>query len=34
MSLLNLTVKHGRTLEEARAQLEASINQVRSRFGA
>jgi hypothetical protein len=34
MALLNLSVKHGTTLDEARAQLEKAVNDVRSTFGA
>ncbi len=34
MSLINLSVKHGRTQEEARAKLEAAVNDVRSQFAA
>jgi hypothetical protein len=33
MSLIKLSVKHNRSLEEARAQLETAVNQVRNRFG-
>ena len=33
MSLINLSVKHGRTLEDARNRLEVAVNEVRSRFG-
>jgi hypothetical protein len=33
MPEFTLTVKHGRTLEGARQQLETVINEVRSRFG-
>ncbi len=33
MSALQLTVKHGRSLEEARMQLERAVGEVRSRFG-
>ena len=33
MSAIELTVKHGRSLEDARAQLERAVNEVRSRFG-
>jgi Putative polyhydroxyalkanoic acid system protein (PHA_gran_rgn) len=32
MSALQLTVKHGRTLEEARKQLEHAVDEVRGRF--
>jgi hypothetical protein len=34
MPLINLSVKHGRTLEEARSQLETAVQRVRSQFGA
>jgi len=34
MSLINLSVKHGRTLEDARGRLEVAVNEVRRRFGA
>jgi hypothetical protein len=34
MSLINLSVKHGRTLEEARERLATAVNQVQSQFGA
>ncbi len=34
MSLINLSVKHGKTLEEARTRLELTVNEVRARFGA
>jgi hypothetical protein len=33
MSLLNLTVKHGRTLDEARAHLQRAVSEIRARFG-
>lgn len=33
MSLIDLTMKHGRTLDEARASLEQSVQGVQSRFG-
>jgi Putative polyhydroxyalkanoic acid system protein (PHA_gran_rgn) len=33
MSAIELTVKHGRNLEEARTQLERAVEQVRSQFG-
>jgi putative polyhydroxyalkanoic acid system protein len=33
MSAIQLTVKHGRSLEEARTQLERAVEEVRSRFG-
>jgi hypothetical protein len=32
MSAIQLTVKHGRSLEEARQQLERAVDEVRSRF--
>ncbi len=34
MPTFTLAVKHGRTLEAARAQMEQAINEVRSRFGS
>jgi hypothetical protein len=34
MSLINLSVKHGRTLDEARSRLEAAVTEVRGLFGA
>jgi hypothetical protein len=34
MSLFNLSVKHGRTLEEAKARLEMAVDEVRARFGS
>src|SRR5688500_14117206 len=34
MSLIDLTLKHGRSLDEARTQLDTVVNQVRSTFGA
>jgi len=33
MSLINLSLKHDKTLEEARSQLEAVVQQIQSRFG-
>jgi hypothetical protein len=33
MPMFNLTVKHGRTLDEARTALERSVNEVRSQLG-
>jgi hypothetical protein len=33
MSLFNLTVKHGRTFEDARGRLEMAVNEIRTRFG-
>jgi Putative polyhydroxyalkanoic acid system protein (PHA_gran_rgn) len=34
MSLINLSVKHGRTIEEARARLEMAVAEVSRSFGA
>ncbi len=34
MSLINLSIKHGRTLEEARSQMETAIHRVHSQFKA
>jgi hypothetical protein len=34
MPLINLSVKHERTLEEARSQLETAVQRVHSQFGA
>jgi hypothetical protein len=34
MSLINLTMKHGRTLDEARAALGQSVLAVQDRFGS
>jgi hypothetical protein len=34
MSLINLSVKHGRTFEEARTRLEMAVHEVRGLFGA
>ena len=34
MSLINLSVKHGRSLEEARSHLEAAVHKVYSQFRA
>jgi hypothetical protein len=34
MSHLKLSVKHNRSLEEARNQLETAVHQVQSRFGS
>jgi hypothetical protein len=34
MPLINLTVRHGRTLEEASRRLETAVNEVSGRFGA
>jgi hypothetical protein len=34
MPLITLSVKHGRTLEEARSQLETAVQRVHSQFGA
>jgi putative polyhydroxyalkanoic acid system protein len=32
MSLINLSVRHGRNMEEARSQLEAAVHKVHSQF--
>jgi putative polyhydroxyalkanoic acid system protein len=34
MSMINLSVKHGRSLEEARSHLEAAVHKVHSQFRA
>ncbi len=34
MPLINLSVKHGRTLDEARAQLQKAVADVQFQFGA
>jgi hypothetical protein len=34
MSLFHVNVRHGRTLDDARARLETAVNEVRARFGA
>jgi hypothetical protein len=34
MSLIKLSLKHNRSLEAARTQLETAVNQVQSRFGS
>ena len=34
MALINLSIQHGRTLEEARSQLEAAVQKVDSPFRA
>ena len=34
MSLINLSVKHGRTLDDARARLELAVDDVSTRFGS
>jgi hypothetical protein len=34
MSTLTMTIKHGRTLPEARAQLDQAVGQVQRHFGA
>jgi hypothetical protein len=34
MPLLNLTVQHGRTLEDARRGLETAVDRVSGQFGA
>jgi hypothetical protein len=33
MPLINLSIKHGRTLEEARTRLETAVHEVCARFG-
>ena len=33
MSLINLSVKHGRTLEEARTRLEVAVGEISHTFG-
>ncbi len=33
MSLINLSVKHGKTLEKARTRLELAVDEVRAQFG-
>jgi hypothetical protein len=33
MSLVNLSIQHGRTFEDARARLETAVDEVRTRFG-
>src|SRR5207244_484202 len=33
MSVLRLSIKHGRTLEEARIRVESTVHEVQSRFG-
>ncbi len=33
MSLIEMSVKHGRTMDDARARLEQTVNEVRGRFG-
>jgi hypothetical protein len=33
MSLIHLTVKHNRTFEEARTQLQTAVQEVQTRFG-
>ena len=33
MSLINLSVQHGQTLDEARKHLETAVNEIQSRFG-
>ncbi len=33
MSLINLAVKHGRTLDDARGRLEVAVTEAKSRFG-
>ena len=34
MPLINLSVKHGRTIEDARARLEQSVDDVSTKFGS
>jgi putative polyhydroxyalkanoic acid system protein len=34
MPLINLTVQHGQTLDEARRRLELSVNQITAQFGS
>jgi hypothetical protein len=34
MPLINLTLEHGRTLGEARRQLETAVHQISGRFGS
>ena len=34
MSLINLSVKHGRTIEEARQKLELAVDDVSTKFGS
>ena len=34
MPLINLTVAHGRTLDEARQRLESAVQQISGQFGA
>ena len=34
MPLINLTLEHGRTLEEARRHLETAVNQISNQFGS
>jgi hypothetical protein len=34
MPQLNLTLQHGRTLDEARRNLEATVNQITGQFGS
>ena len=33
MSMFHVSVRHGRTQDDARARLETAVNEVRSRFG-
>jgi hypothetical protein len=33
MPMFNLSVRHGRTLDDARARLETAVGEVRARFG-
>jgi hypothetical protein len=34
MSLLNLTIKHGRSLDDARSQLNKTVQEAQTRFGS
>lgn len=34
MSLINLSMKHGRTMEEAQTSLETAVHKVQSQFGS
>jgi hypothetical protein len=34
MSLINVSMKHGRTLEEAQTHLETAVHKVQSQFGS
>lgn len=33
MSLINMTIKHGRSLDEARAAMEQAVHDLQTRFG-